>query len=230
MANRKGDVDALIRRAKDALPKIEAEYGRSLHAKVIEADLRIDIKNFCENLRSALDYIARDIVETHCPGASVKERVYFPITRDAQAFQRMIAKSYPALDAACPVLHAYLSSIQPFHGAKAAWLGDFATVTNENKHDKLVEQKRTETRQVTVSNANGAVRWGPGVTFGSGVSVMGVPIDPRTQLPVPNNVVKTEIATWVDFRFDGIDTSALSLLRTSLDGVIAIRDEAYKYL
>jgi len=31
---------------------------------------------------------------------------------------------------------------------------------------------------------------------------MGVPIDPQTQMPVPNNIVKTERITWVSFEFD----------------------------
>jgi len=31
---------------------------------------------------------------------------------------------------------------------------------------------------------------------------MGVPIDPRTQMPVANNVLKTEKITWVSFEFD----------------------------
>lgn len=57
---------------------------------------------------------------------------------------------------------------------------------------------------------------GAGVTFGSGVSVMGVPIDPNTQLPISNNIVKTEIVTWVDFQFEDINVSALWLTKESL--------------
>ena len=45
---------------------------------------------------------------------------------------------------------------------------------------------------------------------------MGVPIDPRTQLPVPNNIVRTEIVTWVDFRFEDINVSAIWLTKESL--------------
>ena len=58
--------------------------------------------------------------------------------------------------------------------------------------------------------------WGPGVSFGAGVSVMGVPIDPRTQMPVPNNVVQTEVVTWVDFRFSEVDESVLVFVDESV--------------
>lgn len=42
---------------------------------------------------------------------------------------------------------------------------------------------------------------------------MGVPIDPRTQLPVPNDVVKTNITTWVDFKFREGGQSVLPFYR-----------------
>jgi len=50
-----------------------------------------------------------------------------------------------------------------------------------------------------------------------------VPIDPATQLPIPNNTVKTEIITWIDFIFDNTEIkeldsniSALSFLKETL--------------
>ena len=61
--------------------------------------------------------------------------------------------------------------------------------------------------------------WTSGVTFGPGVSVMGVPIDPRTQLPVPHPSIKVERVIWVDFQFAGIGVSALGLLKNALSGI-----------
>ena len=59
---------------------------------------------------------------------------------------------------------------------------------------------------------------------------MGVPIDPRTQLPIPNNIVKTEIITWVDFKFENIDISALWLLKESLKQIESINEGISKFL
>lgn len=109
-----------------------------------------------------------------------------------------------------------LEAVQPY---RDPWLGQFNQLNNHNKHQDLVEQTRTEAQQVAVSRAGGSVSWGPGVTFGSGVSVMGVPIDPRTQMPVPNNVAKTEVVVWVDFRFKEIDQSVLPFVQASLQNV-----------
>ena len=111
------------------------------------------------------------------------------------------------------------------------WLNRFNKINNENKHSDLVEQVRTETKQVSVTNpAGGSVSWGPGVTFGAGVQIMGVPIDPQTQLPVPNNIVKTEIITWVDFKFNNVDVSALWLLKESLKQVNSINSQITNFL
>lgn len=48
---------------------------------------------------------------------------------------------------------------------------------------------------------------------------MGVPIDPRTQMPVPNNIAKTEVVTWVDFLFKDNNESVLPFIETSLKNV-----------
>jgi hypothetical protein len=110
----------------------------------------------------------------------------------------------------CEAVFEILESMQPF---RDVWLGQFNRLNNENKHQDLVEQTKTESRHVTVTGSGGGVSWGPGVTFGSGVRVMGVPIDPRTQLPVPNDVVKTNITTWVDFKFREGGQSVLPFYR-----------------
>lgn len=51
---------------------------------------------------------------------------------------------------------------------------------------------------------------------------MGVPIDPRTQIPIPHPSIKVERITWVDFQFADIGVSALGLLKKTLLGVRSI--------
>jgi hypothetical protein len=219
MASRKANITALVDRAKWDLPKVEAAYQKSLHAKAIDPDLRIDIKNLCENLRSALDYLAHDMREKLCPTAKFGQRFYFPILPDQPSFDAKLDDWYPGLRTAHAPLARYLSSVQPFQ-VGCEWLGTFNKLNNENKHGDLIEQVRSETVETRVTGQGGGqVSWGSGVTFGSGVSIMGVPVDPRTQLPVPHPSIKVERVTWVDFRFDGTTTSALGLLRATVPGI-----------
>jgi hypothetical protein len=127
-----------------------------------------------------------------------------------------VTKDFPGLDNICAFAVAILDAAQPYNDP---WLGQFNRLNNHNKHQDLVEQTRTETRNVTVSRGGGSVSWGSGVTFGSGVSVIGVPIDPRTQLPVPNSVVRTQVTVWVDFKFKEIGQSVVPFIETSIKKV-----------
>ena len=66
-----------------------------------------------------------------------------------------------------------------------------------------------EERRITVTGPSGGkVSWGPGVTFGSGVSVAGAPIDPRSQRIVPTPGVTEEIEIWVSFEIQGYGVNA----------------------
>jgi hypothetical protein len=206
-------IEALLKRATTDASALRGAYEASLHAKHISDELRVQLKSIFENLRSCFDYMAQDIFDSKCAGAKKPNRLYFPIRQSAPAFQQAIAADFPGLALAAPAVVATVEAIQPYNDP---WLGKFNKLNNHNKHQDLVEQTRTEARHVKVSSGGGFVSWGPGVTFGSGVSVMGVPIDPRTQMPVPNNLVQTEVVTWVDFRFAEVNESVLPFVEASV--------------
>lgn len=226
MTKRAKSIRDLLDRVDRDLKNLEADYQKSLSTKAISADLRIDIKNICGNLRSVLDYLAKDIRETCCPGANPQDRFYFPIFSKPQEYQSQAAKWYPDLQTKNPNAWSYLESVQPYQSA-FAWLGQLNQINNENKHDDLVEQTRVDTPRVTVNTpGGGSVSWDPrGVRFGSGVFIGGVPIDPRTQLPVPHPSQTVERVVWIDFRFGDPDVSVLQLLRDSVAGIRKIATE-----
>lgn len=69
MGSRDVSIDALLAKARVQIEQIRGEYERSVAAQTVDPALRVDIKNACENLRSALDYLPTDIRERYCPGA-----------------------------------------------------------------------------------------------------------------------------------------------------------------
>jgi len=221
---RSASIEALIRKSRTSFVDLKRQYDASLHEKAVREDLKVDIKNIFENLRSCLDYIAQELFDAFCIGAKKPDRLYFPIRRTAPEFAQVIARDYPALEATCKAAYDIVEAIQPY---RDPWLGEFNLLNNENKHQDLVEQTRTESRRVEVKGpGGGGVSWGPGVRFGSGVRVMGVPIDPRTQLPVPNNQVTTNITIWVDFKFKEGGQSVLPFIEKSTARV----EELYRAL
>ncbi|WP_339699161.1 hypothetical protein [Algoriphagus aquimarinus] len=222
--SRKTDIEALLNRADKTLPKINEEYEKALHAQSISADLRIDIKDYFGNLRSVLDYLAHDIVEMYCPNANPRDILYFPIRADQASFDNVMKKSYPDLQTNYRDIYDVLEELQPFKKPENVWLTHFNKLNNENKHERLVAQKRTETKRVNVQiKDGGGVSWDPSaVKFGSGVFIGGVPVNPHTQMPNPSNTQTVTIETWVDFQFDDINVSAIWLTRESLKQIQTI--------
>ncbi len=230
MPNRKADIDALAKRSDKDFATVRAAYDKCLHAHSISAELRIDIKNLCGNLRSILDYIARDIRERYCPAVKPNARFYFPVLPSLIQYQSQMDNWFPGLRTACLDLWNYLESVQPYHST-STWLEKFNRLNNENKHDNLVEQTRTEARRVNVASGGVNVNWDPdAVKFGQGVFIGGVPINPSTQMPVPHPSQTVERVIWVDFKFNGIDESAIALLQGSLKGILKIADDVYRWL
>ena len=227
---RTDDINALLKRSGRDFNALRGKYEECLHEQTISADLKIDIKNLGGNLRSVLDYIANDIRDRYSPSAKLNDRFYFPILPDVASFNGQCAKWYPGLENSCPALWSYLELIQPYH-KNYEWLGHFNRLNNENKHESLVEQTRTETKRVNVKFGGGGVSWNPdAVKFGSGVLIGGVPVNLNTQMPVPHPSQTVELVTWVDFRFDGINVSALALLKNSLEGISGIAQCVRKWL
>ena len=231
MTDRQADIQALLERSERDLTTIAEQYNASLKDRVVAPELKVEIKSFCGNLRSVLDYLAHDIRESCCPNAPSGDRFYFPILPDRLTFEVKVAQWYPGLKKSSRTLWGYLESVQPYQ-ANWTWLGAFNRLNNENKHDKLVPQTSTTTQEVRVTSTAGAkVSWNPAnVTFGGNVKIAGVPVDPITQMPVPDPSQEVEVITWVGFQFAGINVSALWLLRSAYEGVKTLSHEIRRLL
>lgn len=217
------NIKAALDRADQILTDLEKEYAASLHSKDISAATKQLCHDLLEKLKSALDRTARRYFEKHvAPALDSKDAmaatVYFPVSEDQHSFESTMGRwRWKAVKGDHQDLQDFLLQLQPFHSTNNGWLSQLNNLVNEGKHIDLSPQSRVERRHVTVSRpGGGGVSWGPGVTFGSGVSVMGVPIDPRTQRVVPNNVVNEEITIWVDFTFTKYGNSALGFCRQAL--------------
>jgi len=122
--------------------------------------------------------------------------------------------------------YRFLDSIQPYN-RDYSWLRHLADYSSE-KHTRLTPQTKTEKRgRITVG---GSVSWTPNVIFGKGVSVMGVPIDPSTQLPVSSDLVETKIENSISFLFEGSNVNVLWLCKKSVEDGEKIIQKILEYL
>jgi hypothetical protein len=226
------DADSLIQHADVELPKIKTAYEASLHAKEISSTLLIEIKNFCENLRSALDFAATGIFDRYGTSSTSKPKIYFPYATAAQtqaAFEKSgrIDTCIPGLSGSRPAIVRLLLEMQHFGSRGYTWLPSFMELTNENKHQRLTPQVRKETKELRISGEGASMSLGEGtsISIGQGafISIGGsiIPGGQSFDVNRPPQVKggKAEVITWVSFHFETNDQPVIPFLENVLDGV-----------
>jgi hypothetical protein len=240
---RKDNVIALLDHASNDLKNIEQQYEQALSEKKIPTSLQIDVKNFMENLRSALDYMAHDIYEVIIKperdntGAKAIEKIYFPYGKTENDFKSGLGSRLPNLQSLNPNIFAIIETIQP-HKCSDAWLYEFCRIVNEKKHDTLSPQTKTERQTMTASAGDASVTMpinSPNFSVHQGqnvkVTLGGVPVRFSNQgiEPLAPGLERT-ITTWVSFQFAGTNIQVLPLLKKALEEITTLSSKIYKEL
>ncbi|MGI8927600.1 MAG: hypothetical protein ACR2HN_13300 [Tepidiformaceae bacterium] len=230
------DAMSLVDHAESRLPALRKRYQESLSTQGVSLELRIEVKNVVENLRSALDYVGHSIYAAS-GGKDPKQNVYFPIARvgaKSDDFPSLCNKSIPGILDGLPSIVPVLASFQAFASRENLWLPDLAAVCNENKHSALVPQTRHERPELDIQSGPVGIRLvgNARITLSGGASIrMGdtVIAGPQSfsaaagspQLRGPGSAQRT---LWVDFVFEAIGRSALGLVEVAVRGVRNILD------
>lgn len=192
------DVEAVLKKSEAILTKIEQRYQQLLQTKDIPDDLKVEIKDFLGNLKSALDFTAQRIVKAN-----------FPTGNNEADFENRIIK-FPI------VVQKIISTIRPYEG----WYKEFNELNNKHKHITLIPQTKIEvTRTLEISHNGAGIRMSGGgrIVMGNGasVSIGGATIPGNQVIDVDSSFVvdkrlnvKREV--WVDFVFDTVDFPNLS--------------------
>jgi len=225
------DIDAVLDKANNMLPKIEEAYLDCLKEKEIPDSLLVEIKDFLGNLRSALDYAWHKL-----PCVSDG---YFPVANSLSDFTVKTNK----------IDLQYSSIIQKHQDYDPnSWIRCFSLFRNKNTHVTLIPQKRVETPSLNIEHNGVGIRLsgGASIRMGTGTSMsLGGAVIPGGQtissyssglIGDPRLNVKKEI--WVDFVFDGSSISsdfpegisALPFLKKSLSSVANIITDLEKVL
>ncbi|MCP2028096.1 hypothetical protein L1276_003264 [Flavobacterium sp. HSC-32F16] len=236
----KEDAIALITESKEIFVEIKKAYEESLHEHEIKPKLLIKIKNFMENLRSALDFTAHHLFDKYGVAVAGNNNVYFPyawtgLTLDEFRRKNLIQNRIPGLIVNRPDIAAEIESYQYFSRAENYWLPKFMELNNENKHQRLTPQTRKETKELNVKSKDGAVtlKVSPnqsiilpeGVTLKMGnATIRGGQSFSLESPPVIINGTN-EIIIWVSFEFTDINEPVLSLLENALNGCFKIVSE-----
>jgi hypothetical protein len=247
---RKNNVIALLEHAANDLSgsnleNIEQQYKQSLDDKTIPTSLQIDVKNFMENLRSAMDYMANDIYENVIMPARTKagekeiKDIYFPYGKTENDFKSGLGSNLPKIQSLSPAIYTAIESIQP-HKCGDDWLYQFCRILNEKKHDTLTPQKREEKRSLKLDFPGGA---GISIPPGGSISGGGM-IQSGTGKVILNNDsisgdsparntsggVAQTVIRWVSFKFADTDVEVLPLLKKALKNIEQLSKSIYSEL
>lgn len=211
---------SMMDRADKLVGELQSIYNRDLKAKNVSPEalnLTHEIIEKCSNaLDQSMSLLFFRAIKPYLQNPREKGG-YFPAGKDENSYRSTLgqwgAKDLQIINADAD---AKLRSLQPFTNGKNdiyARIKAFAA----HKHTGLRPQIRTEQRRVNVTRPGaGGVSWGPGVRFSGNVSVMGVPIDPRTQLPAHNNGIDVQIETWINFLIEGTGEDAAGFCKDAI--------------
>jgi hypothetical protein len=225
------DANELIKHAGGHLAKIREAYEASLHAKEISGTLQVQIKNFVENLRSALDFCANEIFNRHGSSPKPNPKTYFPYalaSQDRAAFEKSgrIETCIPGISTSRPDIVQSLLEMQHFGSYGFTWLPDFMELTNENKHQRLTPQIRKEAKELRISGGGASIGMGEGAFIsmgpGTSISIGGAVIRGAQTFGVGNpprvEGGRVETITWVSFNFESTGRPVIPLLEAALNG------------
>lgn len=225
------DAKALIAHAEKELKNIEEGYSKSLSEKTLKEALLISIKNFMENLRSALDYSAHALFDKFSSTSSAKRKIYFPYALETQSLEdfkkaQLNESKFPGINAH-PHVVAELVAVQHFSNAQYSWIPKFMELCNENKHQQLTPQERKEAKQLTISSGTASISLGEGasISLGGNASIQigrmtikgNQTIDANNPPQVTGNG-SVNVTTWVSFAFSLNKEPVLPLLKSALRG------------
>lgn len=224
------DAIALVDHASDELTKIRTAYEQALLAQSVSPALLIAIKNLCENLRSALDFVSVSVHEKHCSNGVAKSNIGFPyakVTTSEKEFREFLTKRFVGLSASRIDLFEGLIDVQHFGSKGFTWLPTFIELNNESKHQRLIPQVRREQRELHISNGSTGIvlEQGAAIVLGSGASVnVGGALIHGGQTVSTDNIPsmqggKAEIIAWISFHFESNNQPVIPLLLKATAGV-----------
>ncbi|WP_119299804.1 hypothetical protein [Dongia deserti] len=215
-------IGTLVERAGELAADLEKEFEKCLHDLEVTPralNLTHEVIEKCANALDQLMHLAWEIRIAPTLGVSERPRGYFPAAIDEQSFRSALGQwKLVDVEQKDPVFAKVLRRWQPLSDPQNNWIAMLRKFAAK-KHVGLVPQKIQSEPRVVVSDQRGnSVSWGPGVTFGQGVSVFGAPIDPKSQLPVETPGVEARVEIWVRFHIEGTDLNALSFCTECVSG------------
>ena len=224
-------LESQIARADELYSELEIEVKKDLGNSRVSLRTAEITEEILVKLRICLDKGINQY--QYLRTKSVNKNLSFPICHNSKHFEdKLITYGLKNLDKTDSKLFSLLYNVQPFVSKDYAEIIELDEQGSKGKHrDLSLQEKKIVAERTTISHNSGSwVSWlssgSSHVTFGSGVSILGVPINPNSQLPdnLPptHSLVKEK---FISVKFQGKDLDVLQFCRKSIDEVKKIANQ-----
>ncbi len=222
------DIKALLEHEVASISTLEHQ------ARIGQVD-KVLLKNSLENLRSILDYAAKDVREKlsqFSGNASLaNDKVYFPYGLKKLDFTSSINKNLPNLNSFLPEVYLLIEGIQPFQSGEN-WLYDLCKLTNEAKHNSLSKTKNEKT--VTILQPGAIHISGTDIEmFGNyfnGQRLDDVYVDEKGDFDIDKYSGSTEITINNKIKFDGKELEIVPFIYKCINNLKNFTTNLYSIL
>lgn len=222
------DSKILIVDSENLLKEIEMLYVRDLRVGEDSPLLRVRIKQFLDNMNSALDYAAFAAFTEYCaPRIKVEKpeklkqkerRVYFPCVKERSDFNKKISENFEYLREEKLQIVGIFEKYQPFP-AKSKWLDYLKELVNSNKHRNLTKQTMQHTQKINrIVASNGASIINGTIISENGFSPFKFADENGNESPIIIN----DSEHIIEFMFSNIDQPVIPTLRRIIRSVPTI--------
>lgn len=230
---RKESIEELLVEVKENIEKVKENNQIANYDNTIKSLLRPKVKATLEHLRSSLDYMLHDIDDYYAEKNNISSRkeLYFPIKNNKKKFDVYIKKDFPNLYVQDEKIYRIIEQTQVFK-CKTTWLADLCYTANDNKHDNLLEQNRTDNMRVNIGH--GAII----IENSNDIRINNLNLDGK----IMNNfhLIDNEIFTdrpdlvdtinWSNFTFVKNGKDVIKLLEMSYNSVFELKNKIYREL
>jgi hypothetical protein len=227
-------LESQISRANELYSELESEVKKDIGNSRVSLRTSEITEEISVKLRICLDKGINQY--RNLKKQPINKMLAFPICRDEKKFQDTLnTYGLSDIEKTDPNLFALLHDVQPFVSNEFAELTELDEQGSKRKHrDLSLQEKEIVGERKTFSNNSGyAVSWqnsaSCSVTFGPGVSILGVQINPKTQNPdIVPSTHSLKIEHMVSVKFHGNNVDVLQFCRRSINKVQKITYQIIK--
>lgn len=223
-------MEELLVEIEENIEKIKGYNQIANYDNTIKVLLRPKVKSTLEHLRSCLDYMLHDIDDYYAKENNdlPREKIYFPYKPSKKDFQNYMKKDFPNLNIQNYTLYKIIEHTQ-VHKCKDNWMHDLCKLTNDNKHDNLLEQNRVDDAQVNIGNGAILLKNCDNVIINNS-SFNG---QVMKNFRMKNNSIETDrpdlvdYINWANFTFLKSGKNIIELLEKSYSNVFDLKNQIY---